>query len=99
MGFDFPVAQNPIRTFKCDILVNAIMPGIVATPGLTDSIPGTEEEKEAAVLKTFAAGGGIPLKRLARPDDIAKTALFLASDASNYITGITVPVDGGYLLT
>ncbi|MFC1823530.1 SDR family NAD(P)-dependent oxidoreductase [Thermodesulfobacteriota bacterium] len=82
-----------------DILVNGILPGIVLTPGLTDPIQGTEEEKEAVLLKTFAAKGGIPLKRLARPDDIAKTALFLVSGAADYITGTTVLVDGGYLLT
>ena len=82
-----------------DVLVNAILPGIVVTPGLTAWIQGTEQEKEAVLYKTFAANGRIPLKRLAKPDDIAKTALFLVSAAADYITGTTVLVDGGRLLT
>ena len=36
------------------------------------------------------------LKRLAEPADIAAAAVFLASDAASYITGVTLPVDGGY---
>jgi NAD(P)-dependent dehydrogenase (short-subunit alcohol dehydrogenase family) len=38
----------------------------------------------------------IPLGRVAKPEDIANTALFLASDESAYITGVAIPVDGGF---
>jgi NAD(P)-dependent dehydrogenase (short-subunit alcohol dehydrogenase family) len=39
----------------------------------------------------------IPLQRLATSDDVAGAALFLASDESSFVTGIALPVDGGYL--
>ena len=40
----------------------------------------------------------IPLKRLGKPEDIANTVLFLASDLSDYITGATIDVNGGSLM-
>ena len=39
----------------------------------------------------------IPMGRLGQPDDIAQPAVFLASDMARYITGVTLPVDGGFL--
>ena len=51
----------------------------------------------AAVIKAFEAK--IPLGRMGEPDDIATVALFLASDASAYMTGEIVVVDGGVLLS
>jgi 3-oxoacyl-[acyl-carrier protein] reductase len=41
----------------------------------------------------------IPLGRIAEPDDVARLALFLASEASSFITGETIAVDGGFLRT
>ncbi|GCE21448.1 SDR family NAD(P)-dependent oxidoreductase [Dictyobacter kobayashii] len=72
-----------------NILINAIAPGGIQTPGA--SSPTTSEE----ILKAFTAR--IPLRRMGVPDDIAKVALFLASDMSNYMTGSVIVVDGGYL--
>jgi NAD(P)-dependent dehydrogenase (short-subunit alcohol dehydrogenase family) len=52
------------------------------------------ENYKRAVIKAR-----IPIGRLGEPEDAAATVVFLASDASSYITGVTLPVDGGVLLT
>ncbi len=68
-----------------NINVNAIAPGPF------------ESKMMAATLKNFgdAIAQTIPRKRIGEPDDMAGTAIFLSSKASSYITGITIPVDGG----
>jgi NAD(P)-dependent dehydrogenase (short-subunit alcohol dehydrogenase family) len=73
-----------------NIRVNAIAPGYVRTP-LVESIirEGKLEEKRLAERT--------PMGRLARPEEIAAAAVFLFSDEASYITGVTLPVDGGYL--
>ena len=71
------------------IWVNAIAPGGIATPGVGD-IGG-------AALEGFEAM--IPMGRMGDPDDIGRTALFLASELSSYMTGTQIVVDGGRLLS
>lgn len=73
------------------ILVNAIAPGAIATPG-TGVVDGNVPD----ALKGFLQM--IPLGRMGDPDEIAKVALFLASDLSSYMTGSQIVVDGGRLL-
>ncbi|MCL6471383.1 MAG: SDR family oxidoreductase [Firmicutes bacterium] len=73
------------------MLVNAIGPGAVRTPGTTGGGAIASE-----VLQSLTAR--IPIGRMGEPDDIATVALFLASDASSYITGSFVVIDGGMLL-
>lgn len=73
------------------ILVNAIAPGAIQTPGA--SSPAMTEE----MTQAFTAR--IPLRRMGIPDDIAKVVLFLASSAADYMTGSVVVVDGGFLQT
>jgi 2-deoxy-D-gluconate 3-dehydrogenase len=74
---------------KYNILVNAIGPGWVNTE-LTEPLRQNKER--------FAEiSGRIPLGRWADPEDLAGAAVFLASDASDYITGQTIFVDGGWL--
>lgn len=67
------------------ITVNAIAPGFIQTK-MTDALP---QEVKTSVLNQ------IPLARFGQPEDIAYTALFLASDHAAYITGQVIPVDGG----
>ncbi|MFC4001253.1 SDR family NAD(P)-dependent oxidoreductase [Prauserella oleivorans] len=78
-------AQDGIR-------VNAIAPGSVDTPGLPAFFRSSPEELEARKAAFFSQ---IPLGRPSRPDEIAQVALFLASDMASYVTGVTIPVDGG----
>lgn len=71
------------------IRVNAIGPGFTATPLNADARQNPE------YMANFT--GRIPLGRIGAPEDIALPAVFLASDMARYITGVTIPVDGGYL--
>jgi 3-oxoacyl-[acyl-carrier protein] reductase len=70
------------------ITVNALAPGLVQTTLMGDLRPEVLEEYTK----------NIPLGRLAQPTDIANVALFLASEEASYITGQTIPVNGGWLL-
>lgn len=70
------------------ITVNCIAPGYITTE-MTDDI--SDEAKNLLHSQ-------IPLGRIGRPDDIATTALFLASDEAGYITGQTFTVDGGMVM-
>ena len=74
---------------RYNILVNAIGPGWVNTE-LTEPLR-KDRERFAEIT------GRIPLGRWADPEDLAGAAVFLASDASDYITGQTIFVDGGWL--
>jgi NAD(P)-dependent dehydrogenase (short-subunit alcohol dehydrogenase family) len=65
--------------------------------GSHDQGTGLKQEQIDEMGKAFTAR--IPLGRQGNPDEIATVALFLASDAAAYITGETIVVDGGYLLS
>jgi 2-deoxy-D-gluconate 3-dehydrogenase len=77
--------------------VNAIAPGGIQTEGTSKSLVGMTEEQMIQMSKAFTAK--IPLRRMGVPDDIGKVAVFLASSASDYMTGDTIIVDGGVLLS
>jgi NAD(P)-dependent dehydrogenase (short-subunit alcohol dehydrogenase family) len=78
------------RTYGPDgITVNCIAPGAVDTPMLYDGL--SEDALEAFIAQ-------IPLGRVARPDEIAGAAVFLASAHAGYITGATLNVSGGQLI-
>jgi NAD(P)-dependent dehydrogenase (short-subunit alcohol dehydrogenase family) len=70
------------------ITVNAVCPGWIRTAMTRE----TQEDPE----KLARALAAHPLGRLGEPDDVAGAALFLASDDASWITGIALPVDGGY---
>lgn len=73
------------------IRVNALAPGWIATP-LTDALQSDEIRSAAILART-------PLGRWGTPADVAGAALFLASPAAAFVTGVVLPVDGGYLIT
>lgn len=84
--------MNLVRTMAVEwaphnIRVNAIAPGSIATP----RIPDTPE------ARAQTAQGPIPMKRRGTTDEIGKVATFLVSDLASYVTGHTVPVDGGWM--
>jgi 3-oxoacyl-[acyl-carrier protein] reductase len=72
------------------VRVNAICP-VLGSTGLTESFIGGPATGET--LARFVAT--IPLGRMSRPEDIANACVFLAEDASEFITGVLLPVDGG----
>lgn len=73
------------------IRVNVVSPGPIDTPGLS-GLAQNEEQKNALYAQLAA---DVPLGRLGRPEEIAKAAVFLASDDASYIAGIELFVDGG----
>ncbi len=72
------------------VRVNAILPAQVINPGLEDRMK-VDPNLESMFLR------GIPIGRLGRPDDVKGLAIFLGSDASAWITGAIIPMDGGNL--
>lgn len=80
MALDF--ARDNIR-------VNAIAPGAVWTPMVEEFTQGSQEAVDAMADQH-------PMGRVAQPEEIAEAAVYLASDASSFVTGVILPVDGGY---
>jgi NAD(P)-dependent dehydrogenase (short-subunit alcohol dehydrogenase family) len=82
------------KALACDLApdgvrVNGIAPGVIATP-MTE---GTRANPEA--MARFM--GHTPLARVGQPEELVGPVLFLASHLSSYVTGVMLPVDGGYL--
>ena len=71
------------------VRVNAVL------PGLTDTKFASALTKNDSIRKSFT--DSLPLQRMAQPEEIAPAVLYLASDASSYVTGTTLVVDGGFL--
>jgi NAD(P)-dependent dehydrogenase (short-subunit alcohol dehydrogenase family) len=76
------------------VRVNGVAPCQVLTPGL-QALLADEQFDHDALLQRFL--GGIPMGRLALPDDVVGAVLFLASPSASMTTGTTLPVDGGNL--
>jgi NAD(P)-dependent dehydrogenase (short-subunit alcohol dehydrogenase family) len=84
------LARAMAREFGIDgIRVNCVTPGLIATDINKGLIP---EDKMKTILE------GIPLNRIGEPNDVAGCLVFLASDLSKYLTGVTLDVNGGMLI-
>jgi len=70
------------------VLVNALAPGTVDTPMVAAVADPTAS-------KGYRPSGVSPVGRIAQPDDVVDVMMFLLSDAARYVTGATIPVDGG----
>ncbi|MGO1266716.1 MAG: SDR family NAD(P)-dependent oxidoreductase [Microbacterium gubbeenense] len=90
------VRQAVAELAPLGIRSNAIAPGIIMTPIMarTFGVPIEDAEPFAEFLAD-RLGSTQPLGRTGTADDIAKVATFLASDLAGYVTGVTIPVDGG----
>lgn len=74
---------------KKDIRVNAVCPGVIHT-AMIDRLTGNDKEVE----KQFSAME--PIGRMGTPDEVAAAVTWLCSDAASFVTGVALPVDGGY---
>ena len=75
---------------EAGIRVNSVMPGPIETPmmdGARQIMPGIDKQFVSLV----------PAKRIGQPGEVAEAVLWLCSDAASYVTGVSVPVDGGML--
>lgn len=75
-----------------NIRVNAVAPGLTDTPLIRKWI----QEQSAPTSFEESVVSNIPQRRMARPEEVAKTIMFLASDDASHITGASLAVDGGY---
>ena len=93
----YNVSKGALNQFSRSIAVeygssgirsNSICPGLIATDMTADLMKDTELMKEWS--KEY------PIGRFGKPEDVANACLYLASDESSFVTGITLPVDGGF---
>ena len=75
------------------IRVNAVCPGAVDTPMLVSGHECGDANKDRILTKNLSS---IPQGRIPGPDEVAQVVAFLCSDLSAHITGVSIPVDGGY---
>jgi 3alpha(or 20beta)-hydroxysteroid dehydrogenase len=80
-------AAAALELARYGIRVNSIHPGVIDTPMVAGATPDAMKSMVKAT----------PMRRMGQPEEIARVALFLASDESSYMTGAHVPVDGGII--
>lgn len=78
-----------VELAKDGIRVNAIAPGVIETP-MTSYTREAPERLERFMLRT-------PMARVGQPEELVGPVIFLASSMATYVTGVTLPIDGGFL--
>lgn len=86
LGFTRSTAQD---LGPSGIRVNSVAPGFISTPLQAQSLQRPESQNMIAA---------VPLRRVGQPEDVADVISFLCSDASRYVTGTIIPVDGGRMV-
>lgn len=74
---------------KAGIRVNAVCPGVIHT-AMIDRITGKDKEVEKQYI------GMEPIGRMGNPEEVAETVVWLCSDGASFVTGVAMPVDGGF---
>jgi NAD(P)-dependent dehydrogenase (short-subunit alcohol dehydrogenase family) len=74
---------------KEGVRVNCVCPGYIDTPMIRNSVLSTPEKRSSV-------GAKHPMNRVGTAEEIAYTVLFLASDEASFVTGVILPVDGGF---
>jgi NAD(P)-dependent dehydrogenase (short-subunit alcohol dehydrogenase family) len=77
--------------------INALLPGGIVTPGTRGAAKEFFKGNIGLAKVGYDFMARLPMGRAGEPDEVAKAALFLASDLSSYVTGVLLPVDGGFL--
>lgn len=77
--------------------INVILPGGITTPGTKAVAREVARFKMGPIKTGIELAMRLPLRRGGQPDEVARVALFLASDLASYIHGALIPVDGGFL--
>lgn len=90
------LTKSLAQTFAPDnVRVNVVCPGLAETP-MKIGFTGRGVSAEAAKAAEEKYISGVPLGRLVRPDEVAQAVLWLASDDAGFVTGIELPIDGGF---
>lgn len=76
---------------KANLRINAVAPGAIVTDMILRFTGGTETEAAQQLAHMH------PIGRMGHPDEIASAILYLASDAASFITGVSLPIDGGFI--
>ncbi len=81
---------------KDNITVNNVLPGYTETGRLEALVAATSKRLEVSVEEVHKLWKAkVPMARFAKPSEVANAVCFLASDEASYISGVSVPVDGG----
>jgi NAD(P)-dependent dehydrogenase (short-subunit alcohol dehydrogenase family) len=81
---------------KAGIRINAVCPGPIDTPMLGRIIDVASSAASSAVLAS--PGNATPIGRNGKPEEVARVVTWLCTDAASYVTGVAMPVDGGYVV-
>ena len=94
-NFTQSLAAHLARDFNPKLRVNAVAPGFFPNNNPAQMLFNPDGSYRAKAQRGVDA---TPMHRMGHPNELIGTLVWLASDASSYVTGITVTVDGGYLL-
>ncbi len=79
-----------LENAKLNIRVNAVCPGVIQTP-MIDRVTGKDKQVEKRYIDME------PMGRLGKPDEVANAVMWLCSDSASFVTGVCMPVDGGWI--